>query len=357
MTKIDPDVRRAQTRPGKAYGDARGFSAEVERILARSWLPVAPPTIPAGAAQPFTLLPGVLDEPLIFTRDEAGSLRCLSNVCTHRGMQIVCEAGSVKRLRCEYHGRRFGLDGSLEAAPGFDGAENFPRDIDSLPSAALGTFGPLHFVGIKPAHELEEWLAPLQETLGWLPLDEFTFNPQRSRDYEVAANWALYVDNYLEGFHIPTVHKALARALDVSAYETRTLPFGSLQVGVVSAEEPCFELPAEHPDSDLRVGAWYFHLFPTTMVNAYPWGLSINHVEPLGPMRTRVRFLEYSWRPELREAGAGGDLHRVELEDEAVVEATQIGVRSRLYKTGRYAPAHERAVHHFHRLLERALED
>ncbi len=355
MAKIDDDIRRARTRPGSEYGDPAVFAAVVERVLARSWLPVGPPEIGPGEAAPLCLLPGVLDEPLVYTRDEAGTLHCLSNVCTHRGMQVVCEAGPTKRLRCTYHGRRFGLDGAFQAAPGFEDAEDFPRPSDDLPRVPHGCWGPLHFLGLAPGTALEEWVGPLEEILGWLPLHDFRFDPDRSRDYEVAANWALYIDNYLEGFHIPTVHKSLARSLDVSAYETRLMPHGSVQVGIAADGEPAFEVPPDHPDAGRPIAAWYLHLFPTTMVNAYPWGISVNHVEPLGPRRTRVRFVEYSWRPELREEGAGGDLHRVQLEDEAVVEAAQVGVRSRLYDRGRYAPRHEAAVHHFHRLLHKAL--
>ena len=78
---------------------------------------------------------------------------------------------------------------------------------------------------------------------------------------------------------------------------------------------------------------------------------ALNVVEPLGPARTRVKFLTYVWRPELREQGAGAGLDRVEREDEAVVEQVQRGVRSRLYRRGRYSPKREKGVHHFHRLL------
>lgn len=355
MPEIDDDIRQAATRPGAAYGDHATFLVEIDKILARGWLPLMPPELTVGSAQPVMLLPGVLDEPAVFTCDSAGEVRLLSNVCTHRGMQVVCEAGAMKRLRCGYHGRRFGLDGRLEAAPGFEGAANFPRPADDLPALQYGTWGPLHFGGIAPSASLQAWTQPLQELLGFLPLDDFTMDAEASRDYEVEAHWALYVDNYLEGFHIPTVHKGLARALDVGAYETRLLPHGSLQVGIAAEGEPTFELPDHHPLAGLSVAAVYIHLFPTTMVNAYPWGLSVNHVEPLGPRRTRVRFVSYVWRPELRGGGAGGDLHQVEMEDEAVVEATQVGVRSRMYTQGRYAPRHERAVHHFHRLLSDAL--
>jgi len=84
-------------------------------------------------------------------------------------------------------------------------------------------------------------------------------------------------------------------------------------------------------------------------VNVYPWGVSINRVNPMGLARTEVIFARYVLNSDLLESGAGSDLHTVEMEDEAVVEATQRGIRSRLYTRGRYAPQHEAAVHHFHR--------
>jgi choline monooxygenase len=59
----------------------------------------------------------------------------------------------------------------------------------------------------------------------------------------------------------------------------------------------------------------------------------------------------------LRGKGAGGDLHRVEMEDQNVVLGVQRGMRSRLARPGRYAPRHERGVHHFHTRLVRYLAD
>src|SRR5262249_30927658 len=111
----------------------------------------------------------------------------------------------------------------------------------------------------------------------------------------------------------------------------------------------------DDPDRGRNVAAYYFWLFPTTMLNVYPWGLSVNVVQPLSPSRTRVKFVSYVGREDLRGVGAGGDLDRVEMQDEAVVAAVHRGMRSRLYRPGRYSAAHERGVHHFHRMLAAAL--
>jgi len=87
------------------------------------------------------------------------------------------------------------------------------------------------------------------------------------------------------------------------------------------------------------------------MLNFYPWGLSLNLVQPLGIARTRISFRAYVWDAGKLDGGAGSGLDQVEMEDEAAVEAVQRGVRSRWYRSGRYSPSREQGVHHFHRLL------
>lgn len=351
---IDPDIARARTLPSGVYHERAWFERVRDRVLARGWhaVPMDPGLSQPGDQLPWTLLPETLDEPLLLVRDDQGSIRCLSNVCTHRGNLLVRKRCTGNRIRCGYHGRRFSLDGQVAHAPGFQGDL---EPSDQLPAAETGSFGPLRFVSLAQRGDLEKVLQPLHDRLGFLPLDRAVYDPKTSRTYEFQANWALYCDNYLEGFHVPFVHPGLDRVLEFGAYRTELLEAGVLQIGIASQDEGTFELPAGHPDRGQRVAGYYFWLYPTTMVNAYPWGLSVNAVLPLGPDRTRVVFSSYVWDPGARGAGAGADLHQVELEDEAVVIATQRGVRSRLYDRGRYAPGHERGVHHFHRLLAQEL--
>jgi len=355
--RIDPDIRRARTLPAEVYRDPHWYELQRERVFARYWqaLPDGRALAQPGEARPFMLLPGCLDEPLVLTRDESAQLHCLSNVCTHRGNLVVEQPGTLASLRCRYHGRRFGLDGRFVSMPGFEGVHGFPGEQDDLRPVPAVAWGPLLFVGLEPAVHFEEWLGPVRRRMDWMPLDELRFDAGGSREYEIEANWALYCDNYLEGFHIPFVHPGLARAFDHGGYQSETFSWSNLQVGIAREGDPCFEPPVSHPDHGRRVAAYYFWLFPATMLNFYPWGLSLNVVQPLAVDRTRVAFVSYVLDPSLRERGAGADLHRVEMEDEAVVEAVQRGVRSRLYDRGRYSPAREVCVHHFHRLLETTL--
>jgi choline monooxygenase len=351
--EIDPDIRRARTLPAEVYRDGAWFERLTERVLARSWHLVADASEVAepGTVLPFELLPAAREEPLLLACDAAGEVRCLSNVCTHRGNVVVEEAGKAAALRCRYHGRRFGLDGKFVSMPRFEGVRDFPAPADDLPRVPLGRFSRFLFASLSPMVPFAVCIDPVVRLLSAVDVSGWSAHPETS-EYEVGAHWALYVDNYLEGFHIPFVHAGLAAVVDPSGYRVETLPWGVVQTATARRDEPA--LPGGGSE---RVAALYVWMFPTTMLNLYPWGLSVNLVRPVAPDRTRVAFLSYVRDPSLRETGAGADLHRVEMEDEAVVSGVQRGVRSRLYDRGRYSPTEEVGVHHFHRLLARCVND
>ncbi|MGH7732018.1 MAG: aromatic ring-hydroxylating oxygenase subunit alpha [Candidatus Eiseniibacteriota bacterium] len=354
---IDPDIRRASTLPSWAYADPDVLAAARERVFAPSWQLVADLDrikVP-GQVVPLTLLEGLLDQPLLLTRDRSDRLHCLSNVCTHRGNLVAESEGVEPALRCRYHGRRFGLDGCFLSMPEFEQAEGFPTPADDLPRIAFGAWEKFVFASLDPRTPLEETLGPIRARCAWMPLRDAVFDPSRSREYLVRANWALYCDNYLEGFHIPYVHAGLVGVLDYGSYRTELFPGGSLQVGVAGDGEDAFDLPAGTPDHGQRIAAYYFWLYPNTMFNVYPWGISVNVVRPLAVDRTKVSFLPYVWDAARLDRGAGAALDRVEREDEVIVENVQRGLRSRAYERGRYSPTREQGVHHFHRMLAESL--
>jgi phenylpropionate dioxygenase-like ring-hydroxylating dioxygenase large terminal subunit len=358
--QIDPRIERARTLPSRAYHDASTYERIRDRVLTRSWQPAGDATRlkAPGHVVPLTLLEGSLDEPLVLTRADDGEARCLSNVCTHRGMLVVEGEGHMQSLRCRYHGRRFELDGRFRSMPEFDDVEVFPGPEDDLPRLPLREWGPLLFTSLDPMCDFEDWIRPVTQRVDWLHPERFIPDERQSQDYLISANWALYCDNYLEGFHIPYVHAAsLGGKLDYDQYRTEVFEWSNLQIGVAAEGQRAFAVPDDHPDAGKRIAAWYFWLFPNVMMNFYPWGLSLNVVQPLGPTRTRVLFRTYLSDASVVESSVERDLHRVEMEDEEIVEATQKGVRSRLYDRGRYSPGREQGPHHFHTLLASALAE
>ena len=340
--RIDPDIHPARGLPLDFYSSLEQFARQRRSVLSRSWHFLAAADslgLEVGAVAPHLLMPGSLDEPVVLVREPEGTVRCLSNVCSHRAAQVVTGPGVLKQLRCPYHGRCFSLAGEVLSAPGFDE----PRG--DLAELKVERIGPFLFSALDPA----EPFPVLDPRLAALPWDDLQ-PAGASSHWEVAAHWMLYVENYLEGLHIPFVHRGLTAALDWKRYRYEQFEGGTLQVGIAGDGDPAF-------DGDEGVAAWYLCLFPTTMLNLYPWGVSLNRVLPLGPMRTRIEFQTWVWRPDLLEQGAGSGLDTVEREDEVVVESVQRGVRAAFARRAEYSPEHERGVHHFHRMIARYLED
>lgn len=358
MINIHPDIRQANTPPARLYNDADIYHAALENVFPCWWQFIGDTAKleAVGSVLPINLLADSLNEPLVITHDHTGQLHCLSNVCTHRG-NIICQAAAKRDdLRCPYHSRRFELDGKFRFAPGFENADNFPTDTDNLPSLPLEQWGPLLFTALQPEAEFSDWLGPVEQRLSWLPLDEFVFDAQRSQTYTIPANWALYCENYLDYLHIPYIHPELNQQLNFKDYRIELFEYGSLQLGFAAEGQAAFDLPPSSPDYGQSIAAYYYWLFPNLMLNFYPWGLSINVVEPIAVNKTRVRFLSYVWQADQLASGAGSILDKVEQQDEAVVITTQAGLHSRLYKHGRYAPDYEAGCHHFHRLLTQRIK-
>ncbi len=354
---VDPDIAKAKTINADFYVSAEIFEQCKEKIFAPSWQFIGSDDLVKenGDVYPFTLLENYLDEPLLLTRNKAGELNLLSNVCTHRGNLVVDNACKLNNLRCRYHGRMFNLDGDFISMPEFKEVENFPAKEDDLPKLNLFKWGKWLFTSVGPGTAIAggaDVFKDMMERVSWMPLVDFKFEPELSRVFHVNANWALYCENYLEGFHIPFVHAGLNAVIDYGEYATELFfPYSSLQLGLAKNAKDCFDLPVNSPDHGKNVAAYYFWVFPNMMFNFYPWGLSVNVVEPVAVGESRVKFFSYVWDASKLDKGAGAGLDKVEKEDEEIVENVQRGVRSRFYQHGRYSVTREQGTHHFHRLL------
>ncbi|WP_454784356.1 SRPBCC family protein [Legionella sp. WA2024007413] len=357
---VDPDIAKASTLPSRFYTSVDCFEQAKEKIFARTWqfCTSTESLRLEGQLVPFTLLPGLLDEPLLFVREEQDRFHCLSNVCTHRGKILIEAPCSVEKIKCSYHGRRFNLCGEFLHMPEFEKTCDFPTSKDNLAKIPFDCLEKLFlFASLAPLVPFREVFADIRERLSWLPIERMRLDIHRSRDYVVKAHWALYCENYLEALHIPFVHHSLRKVIDCTTYTTELYRYCNLQLALASHGEEHFDLPKDSQDYGKQVAAYYYWIFPNTMLNFYPWGCSVNVVKPLGPALTKVSFLTYVLDETKLGKGAGGDLDKVEREDEAVVESVQQGIRSRFYETGRFSPTKEQGTHHFHRLLCEFLND
>jgi choline monooxygenase len=354
----EPDLAQAQTPPADWYFDPAVLELEQRTVFARAWQL-------AGRSEQLRE-PGdfvtctVGGEPVLITRGADGSLHALSNVCRHRAGAVARGCGRRKALQCTYHGWTYTLDGRLRQAPELEGVSGFDPGKVCLPAFEAEVWGPFVFVRLEPGGpSLHEMLGSIpDETARW-PLERLRL--YRSADYEVQCNWKVYVDNFLEGYHIPLVHPGLFREIDYGAYRVETGRYHSKQHAPLRAgnDESVYRRPASTGAGELQ--ALYYWVFPNLMLNVYPDNLQTNLILPLGPERTLTRFEWYVVEPErpgLDEdfQGSFAFSDSVQAEDIAVCEDVQRGLRSRHYRAGRYSVRRENGVHHFHGLLWRFLQ-
>ena len=381
-TFIDPSDARiaallAAHRPGHAlaqpfYAEPAIFGRDVERILLRDWHFVCHASeLPAiGDWRTFEMA----GESVIVVRAEDGELRALANVCRHRGSRL-CESArgnAGKRFVCPYHGWTYALDGSLRAArftqPGFDATEH---GLLALPVAEF------HGLVLVSLGDAALSLAPARAALD-APLAAFDLAATQVAAFEtceVAANWKLALENYMECYHCGPAHPDYARrhwlaqprerwAERMQAIDSHTSVVGTsidryaeravdglqffygrtpLRDGIVTGSEDGQPLAPllgrlegyDGAATDLMLGA-------TTYALLYADHAVVYSFIALAPQRTRMTL---TW---LVRAGAreGVDYDRERLTwlwhvttaaDKRIVELNQQGVNSRFYRPGPYS--------------------
>lgn len=355
LSAFDPGrpLDRAHTIPAGWYVDRGLYDLERRAVFGRSWQMVGRREQVAGPGQFLTADVG--GEPVLVVRGEDRELRAFFNVCRHRAAPIRTEpCGHATKLRCRYHGWTYDLAGNLRGTPEFDGVCDFRREDHGLVPVAVAEWGPLVWVHLDPPREpVGAYLAPLPE---WAAgRDAFAGLAWFGRkEYDLACNWKVYVDNYLDGgYHVNTVHPGLAGVLDYREYRTTTHGNTSLQSSPL--------VPAEGAAGKTRTGdlAAYWWVFPNVMLNVYGGVMDTNLVLPLGPDRCRVVFDFYfaaGTDPTFaRESIAVAD--QVQAEDAGICEQVQQGLGSRAFSTGRFSVRRENAGYYFHQLLARRLRE
>ncbi len=365
---VHEQIECAHTLASKFYTDPAILEAEKARIFGRTWQLVGTLNSPCGEvngvkrtiADPETFFTAdVIGEPVVIVRDKQGTLRAFSNVCRHRAGPIACGSGCKNVLRCGYHGWTYTLDGRLIGTPDVEGVEFFDRSTMGMFPLRLETWEQLIFVNFDPNAE------PLSVYLGKIPEQArgFQFQGLQSverRDYIIDCNWKVYVDNYLEGYHIPIAHPGLMREIDYSQYRTDTYRYYSQQFAPIRAMKPEDGTDRFYPPGTSLQEALYFWIFPNLMLNIYPDNLSTNLIVPISHDKTLTIFELFfhdahseKVRERIQRAVAFSD--EVQQEDIELCRSVQRGLNSSTYDRGRYSVKRENGVHHFHMLLSEFL--
>src|SRR5581483_7412172 len=320
------------------------------RIFSRSWQVVGHASQVEKPGDYFTT--DLMGEPLLLARGLDGKLRGFYNVCRHRAGPPAEGCGSRKLFRCGYHGWTYGLDGALISATEIDGVEGFRSDDFALvPVLAEEWF---NFVFVNLSAEAP----PLRDILRELTpqVDKFPFAGMKlfeRRTYDMKCNWKTYVDNYLEGYHLPSVHPGLNRELDYNAYVVEPYERHVRQFSPIRGAQAGDAAPRRYQQAREDLTTDYYWIFPNWMLNCYPDNVSLNIVLPLDTERSLAIFEWYLLEKDLDSQAARDSVafsDQIQVEDVAICETVQKNLRSRSYDRGRYSVKQEKGVHAFHRM-------
>lgn len=352
LAQFDPNLplERAATLPAAWYWHPELADLERRAVFHATWQPVG---LAHQVAAPGSYLTAdVVGEPVAVVRDEAGTLRAFANVCRHRGARVLHEpCGAATRLRCRYHGWTYDLAGALRGLPEFDGVQDFRREDHGLPTWPVATWGPFVWVHLGAPTDLAADLAEPTRMLA--PTGFESLRWVERREYDLACNWKVFVDNYLDGgYHINTVHPGLAGVIDYTQYRAEIYPISSVQLGPLRPADP------DDPVGRVRTGtqAQYWWLYPNVMVNVTEGVMDTNIVLPLAVDRCRVIFDFYFATDDPKYlAESIAVAHQVQVEDMEICAEVQRGLASRTYQAGRFSVRREGPGYAFHQLLARRL--
>lgn len=368
-------VELASTLLPEAYREDDFFAVEQERLFARSWVAVGLAAKVRGTGDVITA--EVAGQPVVVTRDRSGALRAFYNVCRHRGAQLVEADCHLARFRCPYHSWAYALDGTCIGTPLFegsdipddqrplfdvDGARNFDRADYGLLPVAVAQWAHLLFVNLDPAAApLEQWLGDLPQRLAGYRLGEQ--EPVREASYEIAANWKLVAENFMEYYHLPWVHPELvkvSRVEDHHRFQGHGMYTGMCTSPISTDDASGWTAlrPVPGLSADDAVSGRFVWVFPNVAVAVVPNHVFTIVVTPTGA-RSCTENVSVAVHPSSLDAvGAASTLDRmaafwdeVNREDIAIVERVQRGLAARAYPGGRMCYRFEEPLHRFQNMV------
>ena len=364
MTDLELPSSLITTLPGAFYTDDLIFALEQEKIFEATWFctvraadldrPGAFRTVEVGR------------ESLLISRSRGNEIRAFYNVCRHRGARIRTESDGVvaRSFQCAYHAWTYDLDGKLIAAPNLTKMPDINRvELGLRPVAVREWLGYVWVcLAADPPPFEESVLGAVSERLGDLEsLDHYdpaNLSVGRRIRYDVAANWKLIVENFMECYHCATIHPELTEVLPEFAdglaaqyFVGHGALFGEgIEGFTVDGSAGLDKIPGVTAEQDRRYYA--ITIKPQVFINLVPDHVIVHRMFPVAADRTIVEC-DWLYLPSVVENGTDltGSVElfdRVNRQDFEACERTQPSMSSRLYAEGGVLVPSEHHIAAFH---------
>ncbi|KMM85367.1 choline monooxygenase [Pseudomonas taetrolens] len=370
-------IEQAHGLTNDFYTEQPYFELDRDQIMGRNWACIGfASDLPTNA---YVKPVDFMGLPLLIMRNREGQVQVFHNVCSHRGVKLVQEAGAIQgMIRCPYHSWTYDLNGALRGTPHVGGInqhkdERFACEKHGLKPLRSAIWMDMVFINLSgDAPALEDALAPLtQRWTQFLGHDGMSLLRRESNSgamaIEVNCNWKLAVENYCEAYHLPWIHPSLN---SYSKLEDHYNILFDQFAGQGSYAYNLSDVAGTHlptfpswPADRMRT-AEYVSFFPNVLL-----GIQADHafammLEPVAPGKTiehlRLFYVGDEALDPLYDAARKAVMESwrvVFAEDIASVEGMQKGRSSPGYRGGAFSPEMDLPTHYFHKWAARELLD
>ena len=326
----------------KWYTDKMYFEKEMDQIFLKSWLLVG--------AESQILDPGdslflsIFNQPIICIRQQDYAIKTFFNICRHRAGSLK-ENINNKSLVCTYHGWVYSINGKLKSPRGFSKSEISIKDL-CLRKLNTKIWKGLIFINFcDNPNDFETLFSNVEKKLSPYELKNFTFD--RKVSYKIKSNWKVYLDNFLEGLHIPIAHPSLNNVLNYRSYDTKLFKNFSIQSGRLDDSKSPYS-------SSANSYAYYVAIYPNILFNLAPGRFQTNMIEPINEKECYVHF-EYYFdsickKEKLEDISFSDEIQK---EDILICEKVQKNLQSIGFDGGIISGKFETGVKHFQNYIKK----
>jgi choline monooxygenase len=339
---LNNDASAMRNLDPRLYVDPAVFEKERQAIFARSWQLIGPLSRLSERGQ--YIAAELAGFKVLVIRGRDGNLRGFRNVCRHRGARLLEEGtGTCAAIRCPYHQWVFADDGLLVTAPWFGEDPSFRKEDWPLEPIHVDTWRGLVFAALDPVESLGDQLGELPAELAGEPIESYTAD--RAERVVFDANWKIYTDNFVEGYHIPGIHPAFFKAIDFEAFST-------------TAHKGYIRMTAPPKDGLFYRGKWLW-MWPNWTLSLFHGGMNTSRINPIDVNRTEQLYNFYFADVSAETAAARAKTVESNLavvrEDFGICLETHKNYQAGSYSPGPLSPRHEQGVVYFQKAIARAV--
>lgn len=367
--RLDKPVAEGSALPNLAYTCSDFFALEQATVFRDNW-------VFAGFVHRFDkvgdMLPcEIAGQPVVLVMSAPGEIRAFHNVCRHRGAQLVNEPRHAKKFVCPNHSWSYGLDGKLIARPHFHGGEQHDVNREPCHRADLApircqTWHDWIFVNLSgDAGDFEREIEPIRRHL-----EGYDFSALRyceSLQFDIAANWKLAIENFIEPYHVFSCHPWLNQFVGMDervapGFDARVLSCGYEFRDPDPARGGALPWFPDLPADKQKRGDWYV-LFPNFAFEIFPDQVDVFVATPLDATHCRETIALYfvgdgahADQYAAARAHVVKNWHDLNNEDIGIIERMQIGRASEGFDGGVLSPYWDPVQQYFARLITQTIE-